>query len=447
MSKVHYCKKTHRLTDGAVTLLGALEEVTPTMTLVELGATSFLVDCGDSDEDSPLPDEAIDVSALIITHAHNDHIGGVPRLLKAGFGGPIYATAATLEIARALLRDGIRLNGGSRDDVRAFIAGFDYLARPVRYDNTFEVKKGSGIDATFREAGHILGSASVELRSGESRVIISGDLGRPGSPILRDYNTKWDEDRPVDLVLMETTYGDREQEALPADLEDRLELTINNALKDGGHILVPSFAIGRTQVLLYLLNSLVESGKVKNLPVAIDTPLGLKVTKTYKDYKKIYDKESLNRIAMGDDPLDFDDLYEVWKGRDSSRLDHVKESMLIIAGSGMCSGGRIVGHLKELLPLKETNLVFVGHQAYGTQGRAIQDAAKLRKHGEAAMVRLNGEEIELRAAVETLPGISAHADRKELGEWLRAIPNVQKIALHHGDKHSQEGFAKWLSEY
>jgi metallo-beta-lactamase family protein len=292
-----------------------------------------------------------------------------------------------------------------------------------------------------------MGSASVEVLSNESRVIISGDLGRPDSPILRDYNTAWSDDRPVDLVLMETTYGKRDHTVTPDNLVDQFEEIINKALEDGGHILVPSFAIGRTQVLLYLLNELVESGRIKNLSVAVDTPMGLKVTNTYQRFQRLYDRETLDQIAKGDKPLEFESLYGVRRGRDSVRLRDAKEPMLIIAGSGMCVGGRIVGHLEELLPVKETCMVFTGYQAPGTDGRAVQEAAANRKPGDDAVtVRLGEVEVPLRAEVRTLYGISAHADRSELAHWLRAIPNVKKVLLHHGDQDTMAAFADWFQK-
>ncbi len=442
------CEAEHALPDGRVRLLGAVKGVTPTMTLVETGGAKLLVDAGAPlrTRDWRLPQEALEVDAVLLTHAHADHVSGLPALLDAGFKKPIFATRATLDIAQILLADSIYLNGGRDKNIREFAEQFRRLQRPVRYNDSIHPVSNKEVSASFREAGHILGSASLEIISPESRAIISGDLGRPGSPILRDHNTVWSDDRPVDLVLLETTYGDHAQEHAPTDLESQLERAIKRALRDGGHILVPAFAIGRTQVLLYLLNNLVESGRIKNLPVAVDTPMGLRVTDTYSRFKKLYDRESVDKIADGDDPLEFEELYAVYRGRESRRLADIEQSMLIIAGSGMCTGGRIVGHLKELLPKPETNVVFVGHQAGGTPGRFIQEAAANGRAKSGTTVRFDGEEIPLRAEVETLHGISAHADRDELAAWLGAIPNVKRVALHHGDELAQRAFAEWYAE-
>ncbi len=442
------CEAVHPLPDGSVRLLGAVRSVTPTVTLVETGSVRLLVDCGAPNRQNGwrLPDEASSADAVLLTHSHGDHLNGLPALLGTGFDRPIFATRATLDIARVLLADSIRLNRGTRKEAREFASKFNKLTRPVRYDNPIRPVSTADVTVTFREAGHILGSASLEIVSPKSRTILSGDLGRPNSPILRDYNKTWDDQRPVDLVLIETTYGDHVQEQPPKGLEDQLERAIKRALRDGGHILVPSFAIGRTQILLYLLNNLVESGRIEGLPVAVDTPMGLKVTGTYEHFRNLYDRESLERLADGDDPLEFEKLYAVERGRDSRRLDEINEPMLIIAGSGMCTGGRIIGHLKELLPRPETNVVFVGHQAPGTPGRWIQEAAAQGRAKDGTTVRLFGEEVPLRAEVMTLRGISAHADRDELAAWLGAIPNVKRIALHHGDERAQRSFAKWYAQ-
>ncbi len=431
------------LPDGRLQLLGAVDGVTPSMHMLEIGGAKLLIDCGVSGP-GDVPPEALAAQALILTHAHNDHLGGLPEMLAIGFNGPILATAPTLEVGKVLLKDSIHLNGGDGYAIRAFKERYKHQIRPKKYGVPFEPVAGKDVKVVFHEAGHIMGSASVEIYSKESRVIISGDLGRPDSPILRDYNTTWSDDRPVDLVLMETTYGKRDHTVTPDDLVDQFEEIIKTALRDGGHILVPSFAIGRTQVLLYLLNELVESGRIENLPVAVDTPMGLKVTNTYKRFERLYDRETLDQIAQGDKPLDFDHLYGVKKGRDSIRLRDVRDPMLIIAGSGMCVGGRIVGHLEELLPVKETCVVFTGYQVPGTDGHAVQQAAANRKPGDDTVtVNLGGIEVPLRAEVRTLYGISAHADRSELATWLRAIPNVKKVLLHHSDQDTMAAFAQW----
>jgi metallo-beta-lactamase family protein len=310
------------------------------------------------------------------------------------------------------------------------------VARPLGYGGA--ALDLGGVRVSLREAGHIIGSASVELVSDESRVILSGDLGRPGSPILRDPCMTWDEARRVDLVIMESTYGDRDHHQSHGDIARELEEIVLRAMQTRGHILVPAFAIGRTQTLLYHLNALVEAGRIRGLPVAVDTPLGLEVTGVYERFRALHDEESTARARRGDALFDFRDLYAVRRGRESVRLRDVEGPMLIIAGSGMCTGGRIVGHLKEMLPETTTTLLFIGYQAAGTTGRAIQEAARRG----AGRVRIDGEDVALRARVEVLAGLSAHADRSELTRWLGAVPQPQRVGLHHGERKAQQAFAE-----
>lgn len=313
------------------------------------------------------------------------------------------------------------------------------LAKTAPYDAPVRhAGRGGDVRIAFREAGHILGSASVEIASSKSRVILSGDLGRPNSPILRDPNDRWDAGPPVDLVVLESTYGARTHARTHDDVARDLEAALKEAVAAKGKVLVPSFAIGRTQVLLWFLDALVESGRLPDVPVAVDTPMGLAVTETYKRFRRLYDKESLAKLARGDDPLDFDDLFAVRRGQDSARLREVSGPMVVIAGSGMCTGGRIVRHLIDGLPDPRNTVLFVGHQAEGTPGRRIQDAAR-----SGGTVLLQGEPVPVRARVRTLAGLSAHADRDELLAWLSHVPDVRRVALHHGEEDAQRALADY----
>lgn len=430
----------HPLPHGELCLLGACSCVTGAMTRIDLGAAKLLVDAGAPQGDDArgwsLPDAALEVDGIVLTHGHQDHVGALAAMLEAGFSGPIYATAATFDIATMIVEDGLGLEGASTREIREFRTRLAALARPVRHDVPFQA---NGLTVTMREAGHILGSASVEVESNDARVLVSGDLGRPDSPLLRDYQTSWSAHRPFDLVVMESTYGDRNHRHGGKEVEDELERVVKRALRDGGHILVPAFAIGRTQTLLYHLDRLQTSGRIPKVPVALDSPLGLRVTEVYGEHTRLFDREALDRIGRGDDPLDFADLYAVRRGGDSVRLRDVKDPMIIIAGSGMCTGGRIVGHLQELLPRPETCVVFVGYQAVGTPGRAIQEAGKRR-----GSVRLGGEQVDVRAEITSIGGLSAHADQSELTRWVRAIPDVRAVALHHGEPEAQEALVAHL---
>ena len=434
---------SHPTPDGAVDLLGAVRSVTGALTRVTMGGAAVLVDCGVAQGDEArgwrLPDEASKVEAVVLTHGHNDHVGSLPALLERGFGGPVYGTPATLEIARLVLADGLRLQGASDRAVDDFLGRLRALARPVALGTTFGIPGKAGVRLRLHEAGHILGSASVELVSDRSRVIVSGDLGRPDTPILPDYNAVWDAGQPVDVVVLESTYGGRSHSQEPLDVSAALERSIKRALSDRGHILVPAFAIGRTQLLIHHLNILVETGRLPDLLVALDSPLGLRVTEVYQKARHLFDREAAARFAAGDDPLDFSSLYAVRRAADSVRLRELDEPTLIIAGSGMCTGGRIVGHLRELLPRPETLVLFVGFQAPGTPGHAIQNA----RRGDSVLV--GGESVTVAAMTETIPGLSAHADRDELLRWVRAIPDVRRLALHHGEPGDQQAFRDWAA--
>jgi len=438
MTDIVACTVEHRLPGGTVRLLGAVESVTGAMTEVELGGCKLLVDCGlgQGGESSRwrFPEAARDAHALLLTHGHLDHIGSIPRLLEGGWSGPIVSTAATLSLARLSLEDSLGMQRLPNRDIRDFLSRFDALALPVHYDRPARI---AGFDGTvaFREAGHILGSASIELRSPGGRVILSGDLGRPHAPILRDPNTTWDGDVPVDLVVLENTYGDREHTHDHATIEAELARVVTETVARGGKVFVPSFAIGRTQTLLWFLDRLAQARRIPAVPVALDTPMGLSVTELYDGHRALYDRESLGRLAEGDDPLDFEALFAVKRGKDSAKVRAHDGPMVVIAGSGMCAGGRILAHLREGLPDRRNTVLFVGHQARGTLGSRIQQAGP-----DGDTVRIDDEVVPVRAHIETLRGLSAHADRRELVAWLRHIPQLRRVALHHGEVRAQQAF-------
>jgi metallo-beta-lactamase family protein len=432
--------RRHRLADGELTLLGAHASVTGAMTRVELGQQRLLVDCGRPEGaeafEWELDPAALDVDAVVLTHAHLDHIGALPALLDKEFSGPIFATPATLAIAQLALGDALGLEGRSAVESARLLSELARLGRPLRYNQREQL---GNLEIVLHDSGHILGSASVELTSPKSRVIISGDLGRPGSPLLGDYNTVWRQGRPVDLVLMESTYGDDEHAHGHAEMELELERIMSQAIQRGGSVLVPAFAIGHVQALLFHLSHLVRDRKVPMLPVAFDSPLGLRVAHSYDEFSELIDRRSLDAMARGEAPLDFEGLYAAAR-EEMPRLSMMPGPMLIIAGHGMCTGGRIVGHLRRLLPIEQTTVLFVGYQAEGTPGRGIQRAAT-----RGGRVWLDHEEVRVRAHVETLSGLSAHADRRELARWLGAIPDVQQVALHHGEPKAQRSFAAWYT--
>lgn len=435
--------RRHRLADGEVALLGAHASVTGVMTRVDLGGQQLLIDCGRPEGaeafEWELDPTAVAADALVLTHAHFGHIGALPELIEKGFSGPIYGTAATLAIAQLVLEDALGLDLSPAERAR-LLNEVRRRARPLAYDQPEQLGGlGASVELTLHDAGHVLGSASVELTSTKSRVIISGNLGRPGAPLLQDYNTTWRRGRPVDLVLMESTYGDDEHAHGHADMERELERIMLQAAERGGSVVVPAFAIGCAQSLLFHLSRLLKQRRIPMLPVAFDSPLGSRVVHDYDEFAHLIDRQSLDAMSRGESPLDFDGLYAI-PPEDSPRLSIIPGPMLIIAGNGMCTGGRVVGHLRRLLPIEQTTVLFMSHQAEGTPGRAIQRAAT-----RGGRVWLDHEEVRVRAHVETLSGLSAHADRRELARWLNAIPDVQQVALHHGEPKAQRAFAAWYT--
>ena len=430
------CTAAHPLPDGEVRLLGAVDVVTGAMTRVEMGGRRILVDCGVGQGREAkrwvFPDAARDVDAVVLTHGHLDHIGSLPALLDNGWERPILATRSTLDIARISLEDSLGMQRASDREIEQFMRRLDKLARAVPYDAPGGHVGNLPVSITFREAGHILGSASVDIASDKSRVILSGDLGRPNSPILKDAFTDWPAGRDVDVVVMESTYGARSHEHSHDDIEATLLRILTDAAKNGSKVLIPAFAIGRTQVLLWFLNDLVEKKKIPPIPVALDTPMGTLVTESYSRAKRLFDKEALDKINRGDDPLDFESLFVVKRGKDSAKLMDAKGALIIIAGSGMATGGRIVHHLEDGLPDPNCIVVFVGHQVVGTPGRRIQEAAASK-----GTVWFQHKDIPVRCRIETLRGLSAHMDRDELLDWAGHIPNVKRIALHHGEAEAQ----------
>jgi metallo-beta-lactamase family protein len=240
---------------------------------------------------------------------------------------------------------------------------------------------------------------------------------------------------------MESTYGERDHEHGHDDIERKLLEVVTETAARKGKLFIPAFAIGRTQVILFFLNQLVESGRLQRVPVAIDTPMGLLITETYSKFQQLYDAESLGQLARGDAPLDFENLYASRRGSDSARLRDTPGPLIVIAGSGMLTGGRIVNHLVDGGLSDERNtLLFAGHQGVGTPGRRIQDASK-----RGGGVWLDGQEVPVRCRVDTLRGLSAHADRSELAAWLGAIPEVRRVALHHGEVSAQRALVSFLS--
>ena len=421
--------------------LGGRETVTGSCHLLQVSGLNILVDCGlaqghdrvVSMADWPLPVREIDY--LFLTHAHLDHIGRVPELLEAGFKGEILCTHATKVLLEPLLRDALGFTDWPRKKVEDFLVKLDEMAWGFEYRQAFSLR--GGVSFKFGVAGHILGSCFIILTCSEYlTVVFSGDLGALDTPLLPDPDIC----EPCDLLVLESTYGDR----LHGDRKGRvarLKKGVERALADGGKIFIPAFALGRTQELIYEFDRIFADGK--SIPVFVDTPLGLKITEAYANLREFWDREALALLRGGDDPLDFARLYGVERHCDHRQLLELDGPAIILAGSGMCSGGRIVEHLKNGIEDRRNDIFFVGYQAFGTPGRDILRYS--RRPG--GYVVFDGKRYEIRAGVEVLTGYSAHADQLGLLDWVGAMAEKPgEIRLVHGEVEARRGLRGALQE-
>lgn len=444
-----------------IAFLGAAQNVTGSRYLLKNGGTRILIDCGlfqERDlrarnyEASSL--EARTLDAVILTHAHLDHSGFLPRLVRDGFRGMVYSTPATAEIARIAFLDYAHLQ---EEDVELKRRRHKREGRAGRYplvplyterdavsamhhfdtiDYGRPVKIGRDIEATFHDAGHILGSAMIEMSvriNGALRTIVfSGDIGRWDKPILRDPTVFTE----ADYVVMESTYGDRLHED-PKDIDSLLAEVITLARRNRGNVVIPSFAIERTQEVLYHLNTLFTQNRVPSLPVLIDSPMALEVTEVYKRHRELFDDEMNQLVRNGRSPFSFRGLRMTASVEESKGINRMKGSAVIIAGSGMCTGGRIKHHLVYNIGRPESVILFVGYQAQGTLGREIAEGAP--------EVRILGQPHAVRARVQQIQGFSAHADRAELLRWLSGLKTPPRhVFVTHGEPDASKALAETL---
>jgi len=440
---------------------GAAREVTGSCHGIEVNGRRILVDCGlqqgaDNGFGQSFPFHAGEIDRVVVTHAHIDHSGRLPLLVKQGFKGSIYATEPTCRLLEIMLRDSAHIQElevvwRSRKQRRAG----DETAQPLysmadaervfpmlvpcKYGKTIDL--GDGASIRFIDAGHLLGSASVEMwltEDGSSKkVVFSGDIGTPGHPIIRDpgYVTE------ADIVVMESTYGDRSR---PPSFDTVAELAkvIETTLTKGGNVICPSFAIGRTQDLLYHIREIKEKRLVPSVPdflVYLDSPLATAATKIYSgDLLEYLDDEAAALVRAGIEPLSFDGLRFVETGDDSKKLNDDRTPKVIISSSGMCDAGRIRHHLKHNLWRQECAVVFTGFQALGTLGRTLVD-------GLSATVSLFGEEIAIRCKIHNFRSMSSHADREGLLKWIDAFESKpETVFIVHGERETCKSFTARL---
>lgn len=460
-----------------ITPCGAAGEVTGSGYLVKTPRATVLVDFGffqgrpgaDAANLNLAPVDATNLDAVVVTHAHLDHIGRLPMLAAAGYRKAIHATAATAELAEIMLDDAARIQeqdaerenrhrspGGIRQDLppikplygRAEIALLPPLCKPMRLEDRREI--APGITIRFFEAGHILGSASVEMTvtssgdrtsgGGPRTIIFSGDIGQRNSPILND---------PVlpahaDLIFLESTYGDRDHRSREATVEE-FQAVLKNAVWEKRRVLIPAFAVGRTQTIMYHIAEAVREQIIPEFPVYLDSPLGAKATQVYVRHQELYDKETAHLARTKQLEKHLRNLRVLETSIQSRAMNESWEPCVIIAGSGMCDGGRIVHHLKHGLWRRNVSVILPGFMAQGTLGRRLADHAE--------KVYIFGDPVEVRATIHTIGGFSAHAGQTELVGWLEkamqqptSMGGKPRLVLTHGEDPQREALAVKIRE-
>jgi metallo-beta-lactamase family protein len=442
---------------------GAAGEVTGSCHYVEAGGMKFIMDCGlfqGGDDQferntAPFPFDPKSLDLVLLSHAHIDHIGRLPLLVRGGFEKRILATTPTVDLCQILLRDSahiqeedaawkikrLRKRGEDASWVKPLYTQADAekalsLLEGVDYDT--DVPLNENVTVRWRDAGHILGSAHLELSIKEKGVVrqlvFSGDVGNRGTPILRDPTPIAE----ADVVLVESTYGNRRHE----HLQQRAELfrqILTQTLDRGGKVIIPSFAVGRTQEILSELNSLAEGGLLDGVPVYVDSPMAVSATEIFAKHPEDYDADAAARLRCGDNPLEFPGLRFIRDVEESKALNERNEPCIIISANGMCTAGRIKHHLKHNVGNKRNTILFVGFQAQGSLGRLLKDGAK--------QVRIFGEMHTVRAQITAIDGFSAHADRDGLLWWLDGFRRPpQRVFMVHGEEDVARSFAQLVAE-
>jgi len=443
--------------------LGATQNVTGSCYLLEVDANKILVDCGLFQERefrsrnwNPFPVDPKRIDAVLLTHAHLDHCGLLPKLVKEGFAGKIICTPPTQEIAKIVLSDAARIQREdaqfkkkrhkregrkgpypeiplyTEEDAEKVFSLFE----PVDYERP--IATSDSISVTFHDAGHILGSSMIKVKVSSQNInrtiLFSGDVGRWNKPIIRDP-TLFEQ---ADYILLESTYADRLHEN-PSSIKSKLCDIINSTVEKGGNVIIPSFAVERTQELLYYLNELLREDCIPHLLTFVDSPMAINVTEVFKHHQDYFDEEMLDLIRSNNLPFYFSTLKLTRSTAESKAINHIKTSCIIIAGSGMCTGGRIKYHLVNNISRSESTILFIGYQARGTLGREIVEGTE--------KVRIHGQIYPIKANIVQIDGFSAHADQSELLRWLSSFQSPPKrLFIVHGEREIPVLFSKIVQE-
>lgn len=435
-----------------LTFLGAVREVTGSNYLLETDRNLYLVDCGifqgkeERENEAPFDFPPSSIKAVLLTHAHLDHSGRIPKLVKEGFKGKIYATMPTIELCEILWLDTVklmeeeveRINRKNRRagkpllktlyderDVEASLKLFE----PVPYDEVISIED---IRFRFRDSAHILGSASIEIWNKDLKIVFSGDIGQ-WDGVIEGIPAEIEQ---ADYVIVESTYGDRNHKTLEETRREFAQV-MQNAIDERGKVLIPSFVVDRAQRILYEIRLLKEKGVLSdNIPIYFDSPMGVKVTDVYRKYSALLSSELQRYYLNSQDPFDIENMKYISSPEESKRLNDL-ETGIIIAGSGMCTGGRILHHIKHSIWKDNTHIIFVGYQAQGTLGRRIIDGAK--------SIGVMGEEIAVRAKIYTINGFSSHADQKDLLRWTKGFKGNPIFIITHGEINSSQSLSQLLN--
>jgi metallo-beta-lactamase family protein len=438
-----------------VTFRGAAGEVTGSMHQVQAAGKLVLIDCGmvQGDRDSearnlaPFPFDVKALDAVVISHAHIDHIGRLPLLVKRGYGGPIFAQKATADLMSIMLDDsaGIAESNARQHNTHlglgekpeeplydgADVAATMKLVQPIAYDAPTTILPG--VEVVLHDAGHILGSSIVELRADGATLVFSGDLGATGTPILRDP-TPLDH---ADFVLMESTYGDRDHKTREETVEEIGQI-LDAAWHDRGNVLIPAFAVGRSQELLYWFAKHWDDWQLARWKIFLDSPLAAKVIDAYGRHEDLFDADAVKTFAGKPSPFKLPNLTITQTRDDSKAINKIEHGAIIIAGSGMANGGRIVHHLMQNLGRREAHVIFVGYQANGTLGQRLISGAD--------HVRIQGRDFTVNAQVHTVGGLSGHADQNGLLAWYGHFDPHPRLALVHGEDDSRKSLAALVEQ-